>query len=84
MKKLSVLICILISSLCFAQSYRTDTGKIEGEYWYISYDDGLTWEKLYKAAGEEGQNGYSMFENVDVSNQEYVLMTLTDGMEIKI
>ncbi len=58
--------------------------KIEGEYWYISYDDGLTWEKLYKAAGEEGQSGYSMFENVDVSNQEYVLMTLTDGTEIKI
>lgn len=58
--------------------------KIEGEYWYISYDDGLTWEKLYKAAGEEGQGGYSMFENVDVSNQEYVLMTLTDGTEIKI
>lgn len=58
--------------------------KIEGEYWYISYDDGLTWEKLYKAVGEEGQGGYSMFENVDVSNQDYVLMTLTDGTEIKI
>jgi len=58
--------------------------KIEGEYWYISYDNGITWEKLYKAVGEEGQGGYSMFENVDVSNQEYVLMTLTDGTEIKI
>ncbi len=37
MKKISVLLCILISSVCFAQSHRTDTGKIEGEYWYGGY-----------------------------------------------
>lgn len=31
--------------------------KIEDGYWYISYDNGLTWSKLGKATGEDGKDG---------------------------
>lgn len=30
--------------------------KIEEDYWYVSYDNGNSWEKLGKATGEDGQN----------------------------
>ena len=41
--------------------------KIENDYWYVSYDNGATWEKLGKATGddgidgENGENGDSIF-----------------------
>lgn len=31
--------------------------KIEDDYWYISYDNGMTWIKLDKAKGENGEDG---------------------------
>lgn len=31
--------------------------KIEEDYWYISYDNGTSWEKLGKATGNNGLNG---------------------------
>ncbi|MEE0951496.1 MAG: leucine-rich repeat protein, partial [Paludibacteraceae bacterium] len=31
--------------------------KIEGGYWYISYNNGATWTKLGKATGEDGEDG---------------------------
>ena len=31
--------------------------KIENGYWYVSYDDGYTWEQLGKATGENGNTG---------------------------
>lgn len=31
--------------------------KIEGDYWYISYNNGATWTKLGKATGEDGEDG---------------------------
>ena len=31
--------------------------KIENDYWYISYDNGATWELLGKATGEDGKDG---------------------------
>ena len=31
--------------------------KIEEDYWWVSYDEGETWEKLGKATGENGTNG---------------------------
>lgn len=31
--------------------------KIENDYWYISYDNGATWDKLGKATGENGKDG---------------------------
>ena len=70
--------------------------KIEDEYWYISYDNGSTWEKLYKAVGEngkdgqngvpgkDGQDGTSFFQSVDTTNPNYIILTLADGFQIKI
>ncbi|MBP5559206.1 MAG: hypothetical protein J6X71_05520, partial [Bacteroidales bacterium] len=34
-------------------------------YWYISTDDGATWEKLGKATGENGQDGDAFFKAID-------------------
>lgn len=31
--------------------------KIENGYWFISYDNGVTWSQLGKAVGENGQDG---------------------------
>ena len=70
--------------------------KIVDEYWYISYDNGSTWEQLYKAVGEngkdgqhgvpgkDGQDGTSFFQSVDTTNPNYIILTLADGSQIKI
>ena len=64
--------------------------KIEDEYWYISYDNGSTWNKLGKATGEDGKdgqngtNGDAFFKSVDTANNNYVVLILIDGTEIKI
>lgn len=64
--------------------------KIENDYWYISIDGGQTWTQLEKAKGEngtdgqDGQDGDAFFQSVDVSNTEYVALTLSDGTVIRI
>ena len=50
--------------------------KIESGDWWISYDGGVNWENLGKASGEDG---VSLFRDVDNSNEEYILITLSDG-----
>ena len=66
--------------------------KIEEGYWYVSYDNGITWTQLGKATGEDGQNGDkgdkgdtgdSMFQSV-TQDENYVYFTLADGTVIKI
>lgn len=42
--------------------------KIENDYWYISYDDGATWEQLGKATGEDGQDGQDGADGLDGAN----------------
>ena len=70
--------------------------KIEDEYWYISYDNGKSWQQLYKAVGEDGkdgqngapgkdgEDGQSFFQSVDTTNPNYIILTLADGTAIKI
>ena len=62
--------------------------KIENEYWYVSYDNGKTWEEVGKATGEDGENGASgdsMFASIDnTTSAEYVIFTLSDGTQIKL
>ncbi len=55
--------------------------KIEEGYWYISYDDGQTWTKLDKAAGEDG--GDSIFTEV-TQDDANVYFTLQDGTVITL
>lgn len=71
--------------------------KIEEGYWYVSYDNGQTWEKLGKATGEDGKDGEDgedgndgqvpegvgscVFQDVVVNNDAVVLI-LADGTEV--
>lgn len=55
--------------------------KIEDGYWYISYDNEQSWEKLGKATGDNGLNGAdgeSFFEGVSIENG-YVCFILNDA-----
>ena len=62
--------------------------KIEDDYWYVSYDNGKTWEEFGKATGEDGAdgtNGDSIFTTIDTSSSsDYVIFTLSDGSQIKL
>lgn len=54
--------------------------KIENDYWYVSYDEGQTWQQEGRATGEDGD---SMFQSV-TQDENYVYFTLADGTVIKI
>ena len=54
--------------------------KIENDYWYVSYDNGVTWERLGKAVADGGN---SFFKDVIVSENEIKLI-LADGTELII
>lgn len=59
--------------------------KIENEYWYISYNNGESWEQLGKATGGESAGGDSMFTDIDYkTSTDYVIFTLADGTQIKL
>lgn len=54
--------------------------KIEDDYWYISYDNGKTWEKLGKATGDSGlsgKDGDSFFKGVSIEDG-FVIFVLND------
>lgn len=60
--------------------------KIENDYWYVSYDNGATWEQLGKATGDDGQNGIngdSIFKEVTIG-EGFVIFTLNDGENSQI
>ena len=57
--------------------------KIKFNYWYISYDNGATWERLGPATGADGRpgkDGDSFFENV-YEEDGYVYFVLVGGDE---
>lgn len=62
---------------------------IEDEYWYVSYDNGQSWEKLGKATGEDGQNGSngvdgdSIFSKIE-QDDESVYFYLANGTMITL
>ena len=63
--------------------------KIEEDYWYVSYDNGQSWEKLGKATGEDGQNGSngidggSIFSKIE-QDDEFVYFYLANGTMITL
>ena len=62
--------------------------KIDGGYWYISYDNEQNWEQLGKATGDSGLNGEdgnAFFKGVSIANG-FVVFTLNDeeSTEIRI
>jgi len=67
--------------------------KIEDDYWYVSYDDGDNWTQAGRATGDAGADGIdgkdgvdgdTIFAEIDSSNADYVVFTLTDGTVIKL
>ena len=57
--------------------------KIENGYWYVSYGDD-DWVRLGQATGEDGrpgQDGDSMFSDIDVSDSDFVVLTLAETRE---
>ena len=60
--------------------------KIENGYWYVSYDNEITWEQLGKATGDQGpagSNSECLFDSITWDN-DYVYFKLSDGQTIKI
>lgn len=57
--------------------------KIEGEYWFVSYDNAATWFQLGKITGEAVQNGDSFFRSV-TQDEMNVYFTLANGTVITI
>ena len=52
--------------------------KIENDYWYISYDNGVTWHDLGQVAGESVMPTFR-----DVSyDEDFVYITFADGTEL--
>lgn len=58
--------------------------EIRDGYWYVSYDNGVSYTKIGKATGEDGKNGDSTFAGVDSSDSMYVVFSLSDGTQIKL
>lgn len=66
--------------------------KIEDGYWYLSYDNGATWQKLGKATGNNGLNGADGADGEDgdsiidsiTQDDDFVIFTLSDGKVFKI
>ena len=53
--------------------------KIENEYWYVSYDNGINWDVLGKATADSGDcDCQSIIKGVEYDD-EYVYITLADG-----
>lgn len=59
--------------------------------WEISVDGGLTWESTgVIAEGQDGVNGSiivegeTLFQSVDISNEDYVVITLADGTVLNL
>ena len=60
--------------------------KIEDNYWWVSYDNGLSWTRFSKATGEDGAdgvNGDSFFQSV-TQDEDNVYLTLSDNTVITI
>ncbi len=57
--------------------------KIEEGYWYISYDNEVSWEQLGKATGENGADGINVFKSV-TEDAKNVYFTLADDSIITI
>lgn len=58
--------------------------KIDGDYWFVSYDEGKTWIQLGRAtSGNGGSGADSIFSKVDVGTDS-VTFTMLDGTSFTI
>ena len=58
--------------------------KVENGYWHVSYDNGLTWNKLSKAMAEDGNHGDSFIQSIGTANPDYIVIVLMNGQQIQL
>lgn len=58
--------------------------KLESGYWYLSCDEGKSWEQLEDAVIDEDVPGSFLFRDIGPNGKEGVVMTLTDGNSIEL
>ena len=63
--------------------YITPQFRIAEGVWYISYDNGNSWREIGKVGEGDKENTESFFKSV-VYNNEYLILTLADGTEVKV
>ena len=63
--------------------YITPQFRIAEGVWYISYDNGNSWREIGKVGEDDKENTESFFKSV-VYNNEYLILTLADGTEVKV
>ena len=55
--------------------------KIEADTWYISYDGGISWDRVGPASS--GGSGETIFADVEIT-ESYIIFTLVDGSKISV
>ena len=55
--------------------------KIEDGYWYLSYDNGTTWQKLGKATGNNGLDGVPGADGADGEDGDSIINSITQDDE---
>lgn len=58
--------------------------KIEEDYWFVSYDNGITWVKLNKAIGKDGKDGMDGSNITITQDKDNCYVTLPDGSVITL
>ena len=58
--------------------------KIEDGIWYVSYDEGQTWIELYFSDADGNPDGGSFFQSIDTSDPNSILITFTNGEQVKL
>jgi lysophospholipase L1-like esterase len=70
--------------------YITPLFRVADGKWYVSVDNGNSWEEINNPGhideedSESESEADSVFSKVDTSNEEYVIFTLSDGTQFKI
>ena len=55
--------------------------KIEDGYWYLSYDNGATWQKLGKATGNNGLDGVPGADGADGEDGDSIINSITQDKD---
>ena len=58
--------------------------KVENGFWWVSYDGGVNWQKLYSTGGEDGADGDTFFVGADLGDEDFVVFTFADGQQVKL
>ena len=59
--------------------YITPQFRVAEGIWYISFDNGNTWRPI-----EPEEEPEPLFLDIDATNEDYVILTLADGSQVKI